>query len=39
MKHIQALILKHPKDPSRLLDILRDIQAAHGFVPSKAVAN
>ena len=38
MKHIQALILKHPKDPSRLLDILRDIQAAHGFVPSKAVA-
>jgi [NiFe] hydrogenase diaphorase moiety large subunit len=38
MKHTQALILKHPKEPSRLMDILRDVQEAHGFVPDEAVA-
>jgi [NiFe] hydrogenase diaphorase moiety large subunit len=31
------IILRHPKDPSALLDILRDVQARHRHVPDEAV--
>ncbi len=38
MKYSKTVILKHPKDPSGLLDIIRDVQSAAGFVPEEAVA-
>lgn len=38
MEHYKALLLKHPKDPSLLLDIIRDVQSAAGFVPEEAVS-
>ena len=33
-----ALLARYPKDASRLIDIVRDVQAALGHVPPKAVA-
>jgi [NiFe] hydrogenase diaphorase moiety large subunit len=38
MEHYQNIITKHQKDPARLLEILRDVQAAAGSVPGEAVA-
>lgn len=39
MKYSKAVILKHAKDPSGLLDIIRSVQASAGFVPEEAVAD
>ncbi len=38
MEHYKEIILKHRKDPSRLLDIIRDVQARDGRVPAEAVS-
>jgi [NiFe] hydrogenase diaphorase moiety large subunit len=38
MKKYEVLIQRHPKDPSRLLEIVRDVQAREGCVPEEAVA-
>ncbi|MEN6310000.1 MAG: NAD(P)H-dependent oxidoreductase subunit E [Acidobacteriota bacterium] len=38
MEHDKEIILKHGKDPSRLLDIIRDVQARSGRVSAEAVA-
>jgi len=38
MEHDKEIILKHRKDPSRLLDIIRDVQARSGRVSAEAVA-
>ena len=38
MDQIKPIILKHGKDPGRLLDILREVQAEQGRVPPEAVA-
>jgi [NiFe] hydrogenase diaphorase moiety large subunit len=33
-----SFLLRHPKDPAALLDILRDVQGRFGHVPEEAVA-
>jgi [NiFe] hydrogenase diaphorase moiety large subunit len=38
MEHYKEIILKHRKDPSRLLDIVRDVQVRAGRVPAEAVS-
>jgi [NiFe] hydrogenase diaphorase moiety large subunit len=38
MAHVKDIILRHGKNPSALLDIIRDVQARHGHVPEEAVA-
>src|SRR4030066_669486 len=38
MAQKKDIILRHPKDPSALLDIIRDVQDHFGHVPEEAVA-
>jgi [NiFe] hydrogenase diaphorase moiety large subunit len=38
MEHYKDIISAHRKDPSQLLDIIRDVQARAGSVPAEAVA-
>jgi [NiFe] hydrogenase diaphorase moiety large subunit len=38
MSHIQAIIIKHQKDPARLLDMIREIQEISGHVSRDAVS-
>ncbi len=38
MYHFQAIDIEHPKGPSRLLDMIREIQEASGPAPRKSVA-
>ena len=38
MKHDKDILHGHPKDPSALLDIIRDVQGRHGHVPDEAVS-
>src|SRR4030042_619757 len=38
MAEEKDIILRHPKDPSALLDIIRDVQDHFGHVPEEAVA-
>src|SRR4030065_231406 len=38
MAQEKDIILRHPKDPSALLDIIRDVQDHFGHVPEEAVA-
>jgi [NiFe] hydrogenase diaphorase moiety large subunit len=38
MESIKKIVLKHGKDKAELLDMIRDIQAAHGHIPRKAVS-
>ncbi len=37
MDHIKNIILKHHRDPSRLLDMIREVQSRFGCVPGTAV--
>ena len=38
MAQEKDIVLRHPKDPSALLDVLRDVQARLGHVPEEAVS-
>ena len=38
MTHDRDIITGHPKDPSALLDVIRDVQGRKGHVPEEAVA-
>jgi [NiFe] hydrogenase diaphorase moiety large subunit len=38
MEHFRDIIAKHRKDPGRLLEILRDVQARAGNIPGTAVS-
>jgi [NiFe] hydrogenase diaphorase moiety large subunit len=38
MSHFQAIIIKHQKDPARLLDMIREIQEVSGHVSRDAVS-
>ncbi len=38
MESIKNIVLRHGKDQTELLDMIRDIQSAHGHVPPKAIA-
>jgi [NiFe] hydrogenase diaphorase moiety large subunit len=37
MAHAKEFVLRHPKDPAALLDVLRDAQSRFGHVPGEAV--
>jgi len=37
MTHEKDIVLKHPKDPAALLDVIRDVQARAGHVSDEAV--
>jgi [NiFe] hydrogenase diaphorase moiety large subunit len=37
MAHDKEFVLRHPKDPAALLDVLRDAQSRFGHVPGEAV--
>jgi [NiFe] hydrogenase diaphorase moiety large subunit len=37
MPHEKDIVLKHPKDPAALLDVIRDVQARAGHVSDEAV--
>ena len=38
MAHDKDFLLRHPKDPAALLDVLRDAQSRFGHVPGEAVS-
>jgi [NiFe] hydrogenase diaphorase moiety large subunit len=38
MAQEKEIVLRHPKDPSALLDVIRDVQNGLGYVPDDAVA-
>jgi len=38
MAHEKDIVLRHPKDPSALLDIIRDVQEHFGHVPEESVS-
>jgi [NiFe] hydrogenase diaphorase moiety large subunit len=38
MEQYESIINHHPRDASRLLEIMRDVQAREGHIPEKAVA-
>jgi [NiFe] hydrogenase diaphorase moiety large subunit len=38
MAHDKEFVLRHPKDPAALLDVLRDAQSRFGHVPGEAVS-
>jgi len=38
MAHVKDIVLKHPKDPALLLDVIRDVQAGFGQVSEEALA-
>jgi [NiFe] hydrogenase diaphorase moiety large subunit len=37
MAKVKDIVLRHPKDPAALLDVIRDVQSAFGHVPEEAV--
>jgi len=38
MAHVKDIVLKHPKNPAVLLDVIRDVQAGFGQVSEEALA-
>ncbi len=38
MAKLKDIVLRHPKDPAALLDVVRDVQGAFGHVSAEAVA-
>jgi [NiFe] hydrogenase diaphorase moiety large subunit len=38
MDSIKNIVLRHGKDKTELLDMIREVQAAHGHIPRKAVS-
>ncbi len=35
MESIKTIVLKHKKDQGSLLEMIRDVQAAHGHIPGR----